>query len=99
MPLKVHLLNVGHGDCTVIEHPSGRLTMIDVNNSQDYDSDSLSELLAEQRATRRRQQENPFTGLAGPGFGGGLGIATPPASPYVLSEYLGAMDAARSEVT
>jgi beta-lactamase superfamily II metal-dependent hydrolase len=31
---KIHFLNVGHGDCTIIEHPSGRLTMIDVNNSK-----------------------------------------------------------------
>lgn len=30
---KIHFLNVGHGDCTIIEHPSGRLTMIDINNS------------------------------------------------------------------
>lgn len=30
----VHFLNVGHGDCTIIEHPSGRLTMIDINNSK-----------------------------------------------------------------
>lgn len=32
--VKVHLLNVGHGDCTFIEHESGRLTMIDINNSK-----------------------------------------------------------------
>lgn len=31
---KIHFLNVGHGDCTIIEHPSGRLTMIDINNSK-----------------------------------------------------------------
>ncbi|GGM99382.1 hypothetical protein GCM10009721_28040 [Terrabacter tumescens] len=30
----IHFLNVGHGDCTIIEHPSGRLTMIDINNSK-----------------------------------------------------------------
>lgn len=33
MPLKIHFLNVGHGDCTFIELPSGRLMMIDINNS------------------------------------------------------------------
>lgn len=33
MTIKVHFLNVGHGDCTIIEHESGRLTMIDINNS------------------------------------------------------------------
>ena len=31
--IKVHFLNVGHGDCTIIEHESGRLSMIDINNS------------------------------------------------------------------
>jgi competence protein ComEC len=30
----VHLLNVGHGDCTFIRHASGRITMIDINNSK-----------------------------------------------------------------
>lgn len=36
---KIHFLNVGHGDCTIIEHPSGRLTMIDVNNSNTLPED------------------------------------------------------------
>ncbi len=30
----LHFLNVGHGDCTFIDPPSGHLTMIDVNNSK-----------------------------------------------------------------
>ena len=42
--LRVHFLNVGHGDCTLIEHPSGRLTMIDINNSQDYDVETKQEV-------------------------------------------------------
>ena len=42
--LRVHFLNVGHGDCTIIKHPSGRLTMIDINNSQDYDANTLREM-------------------------------------------------------
>ena len=46
--LRVHILNVGHGDCTIIEHPSGRLTMVDVNNSQSYDDETRNELLAEE---------------------------------------------------
>ena len=32
--LVAHFLNVGHGDCTFIELPSGRLMMIDINNSK-----------------------------------------------------------------
>jgi competence protein ComEC len=46
--LRVHILNVGHGDCTIIKHHSGRLTMIDINNSQDYDQDSFNEVYAEE---------------------------------------------------
>jgi hypothetical protein len=50
--LRVHFLNVGHGDCTIISHPSGRLTMIDINNSQDYDPGSFNELLDEEKRKR-----------------------------------------------
>lgn len=35
--LRVHFLNVGHGDCTVIEHPDGHLTVIDINNGAELD--------------------------------------------------------------
>jgi beta-lactamase superfamily II metal-dependent hydrolase len=48
--MKIWFLNVGHGDCTVIEHPSGRLTMVDINNSQDYDPQSRANLTEELRA-------------------------------------------------
>jgi beta-lactamase superfamily II metal-dependent hydrolase len=48
--MRVWFLNVGHGDCTIIEHPSGRLTMIDINNSQNYDAGSFQQLLAEETA-------------------------------------------------
>lgn len=33
MPLTIHFLNVGHGDCTFIELPSERLMLVDINNS------------------------------------------------------------------
>lgn len=33
MALTIHFLNVGHGDCTFVEHQSGHLTMVDINNS------------------------------------------------------------------
>jgi beta-lactamase superfamily II metal-dependent hydrolase len=45
MALSIHFLNVGHGDCTLIEHPSGRITMIDINNSKtlpESDVDALA---------------------------------------------------------
>jgi competence protein ComEC len=31
--LRIHFLDVGHGDCTIIEHPSGRITVIDLNET------------------------------------------------------------------
>ena len=42
--LRIHFLNVGHGDCTIIEHPSGRLTVIDINNGEYIDYDSYKEI-------------------------------------------------------
>lgn len=48
--LRVHFLNVGHGDCTIIEHPSGRLTMVDINNSQSYDDETKQALVREEVA-------------------------------------------------
>lgn len=44
--LKLHILNVGHGDCIVVEFPSGRLSIIDINRSQELDEDSLKEVLS-----------------------------------------------------
>lgn len=44
----IHFLNVGHGDCTIIEHPSGRITMIDINNLKsltESDKQALASLL------------------------------------------------------
>ena len=35
--LTIHYLNVGHGDCTVIKHPSGRITVIDSSNGEVID--------------------------------------------------------------
>lgn len=32
--LRIHFLNVGHGDCTIIEEPCGGLTVIDINRVQ-----------------------------------------------------------------
>ncbi len=42
--MKITFLNVGHGDCTVIEHASGRLTVVDVNNCTELDHESLAEV-------------------------------------------------------
>lgn len=44
MSLKIHFLNVGHGDCTIIEHESGNITMIDINNGEELDDVTASEI-------------------------------------------------------
>jgi competence protein ComEC len=47
MPLKVHFLNVGQGDCTIIEFPSGRVGMVDIDNLSILDRDTAREVLEE----------------------------------------------------
>jgi beta-lactamase superfamily II metal-dependent hydrolase len=47
MPLTVHFLNVGRGDCTIIEFPSGRVGIVDIDNLRVLDEYTKSELLAE----------------------------------------------------
>ena len=47
MPLVVHFLNVGRGDCTIIEFPSGRIGMVDINNLKVLDNDTRMEVLKE----------------------------------------------------
>ena len=49
MPLVLHFLNVGHGDCTFIELPSGRLMMIDINNTKSLPWDDKVALAAANR--------------------------------------------------
>jgi competence protein ComEC len=106
--LKVHFLNVGHGDCTIVEHHSGRLTMIDVNNSQDYDADTFGEVLAEVREKERAQQlagalsllgGNAYTGLANPFAPSPLTNPFAPLSLGVLTEVSRAIETVKKEVT
>lgn len=49
MPLKVHFLNVGRGDCTIIEFPSGRVAIVDIDNLKILDPSTRQELLEEYR--------------------------------------------------
>jgi len=42
--LKVHFLNVGNGDCIIISQPSGRLTVIDINNGTSLGKDTFDEI-------------------------------------------------------
>lgn len=74
--LRIHFLNVGHGDCTIIEHPSGRLTMIDINNSQDYDFDSFNDLVADKR--RQIEAAHLDSAVLGAGPANVLGGLVPP---------------------
>lgn len=46
MPLVVHFVNVGEGDCTIIEFPSGHVGIVDISNVKTLDPDSRAELLA-----------------------------------------------------
>lgn len=48
--MKITFLNVGHGDCTVIEHATGRLTVVDVNNCSELDEETLAEVSQYYRA-------------------------------------------------
>jgi competence protein ComEC len=48
MPLKLHFLNVGHGDCTFVELPSGRLMMVDINNSKSLPETDVAALASRQ---------------------------------------------------
>ena len=42
--LKINFLNVGKGNCTVVEHPTGRLSVIDIDNSRiDEENDTLQD--------------------------------------------------------
>jgi hypothetical protein len=47
MPLTVHFLNVGRGDCTIIEFPSGRVGMVDIDNLKSLAPNSEREYLEE----------------------------------------------------
>lgn len=46
MSYKLHFLNVGHGDCTVVEFASGNLSVVDINNGK-LDEDSKKEVFNE----------------------------------------------------
>jgi len=46
VPTDIFILNVGSGSCTIVSHPSGRKTMIDINNGgelRSYEYEALAE--------------------------------------------------------
>lgn len=55
MPLKAHFLNVGRGDCTIIQFPSGRVGVVDIDNLRVLDPETRAEALADYRSTASYQ--------------------------------------------
>lgn len=58
--LKIHFLNVGHGDCTIIDFPN-RLTLVDINNCKILAEPTRAELRKKYAATWQNV-------LGGPGY-------------------------------
>jgi len=58
--LKIHFLNVGHGDCTIIDFPN-RLTIVDINNCKTLAAPTRAEL-------RNRYGASWESILGGPGY-------------------------------
>lgn len=52
MPLTVHFLNVGEGDCTIIEFPSGHIGIVDISNVKTLDDDSAAEIILSEARDR-----------------------------------------------
>jgi competence protein ComEC len=57
MIFRFHFLNVGNGDCSIIEHPSGRISIIDINKGQKQTNES--EKFNESASGNYNQKENP----------------------------------------
>ena len=51
-PTDIYILNVGAGSCVVIDHPSGRRSMIDINNGRELRAFERQALLAEGLSAR-----------------------------------------------
>lgn len=45
--IKIHFLNVGHGDCTIIEHQSGNITVVDICNGGELREEDAAEIAEE----------------------------------------------------
>ncbi len=67
--VEVYFLNVGHGDCSIIKHDSGRITMIDINNTDSYDKESMGELLESFNLRQTSILWDPMHGLREKGYG------------------------------
>ena len=56
---QTHLLNVGEGDCTIIEHNSGRLTMIDICNGNSDRQSAIAKSLRKAALVIEANQNAP----------------------------------------
>lgn len=45
--IKIHFLSVGHGDCTIIEPPSGNLTVVDINDRASFSEETERAIYAD----------------------------------------------------
>lgn len=66
MTLNMWFLNVGHGDCTIIRFPSGRVMMVDIHNSKPRTPvDDIVDTLMRQAAAQRSAAQSLFGGILG----------------------------------
>lgn len=94
--LRIHFLNVGHGDCTIIKHHSGRLTVIDINNSQDYDENSFKEFI-EERSKPKTYLASLLSGDQRPAISNPyLGLSSLTNEPAIPTNYLATLLGANS---
>ncbi len=75
-----HFLDVGHGDCTIVDIPT-RLTMIDINNCKTLARDSETEL----KSRYQRVASNPFLAPAYSGVLAGLAGLQRPQNPLAAA--------------
>jgi len=60
MPI-IHYLNVGDGDCSIIQHGSGRVTVIDVSKARrSTEAQKLSEAIAKANYNQKVYPDNPI---------------------------------------
>jgi beta-lactamase superfamily II metal-dependent hydrolase len=82
--LDVHFLDVGHGDCTIVEFPD-RLTVVDINNCKTFDK----EIETEFQHRYKPAPLNPFFGSALSALAAG---PIPSArNPLLSPSYVGAL--------
>jgi beta-lactamase superfamily II metal-dependent hydrolase len=78
--LDIHFLDVGHGDCTVVEFPD-RLTVMDINNCKSFGKESEAEL-------RKRYAPKPWLDAATRGLGGFGLIGGSPQGVSLLAQVM-----------